>query len=248
MTILQVVFDTETTGADSTQADFCQLASVIMVNGTPDTAMTFNRLAKPLHPIGAEAEQVHGISNARVANETSSREVAEQWWDAVLGVADEVEAEGIVLVGHNAVAYDIPIMSRHLEWPSRVPLNTIDTLWAARRLYPMADNHKLGYLAGEFHGLAGRELLDNAHDGLADCWMVALLLDYYRRTTEKSVQEFATWINTPMKLEIIPIGKSKGLPFRMATHGLLKWFAKTPGLDPDIRFTAKSLLWGYGVE
>lgn len=275
MTVLQVIFDTETTGADPRQADLCQLASIIMVEGDPAGAMVFNQLAKPKTRISAEAEAVHKISNEVVETASDSWHVTQAWWYEVEAYAARVNASHIVLAGHNIVNYDIPIVSRHLPEGALHRCMLVDTMRAARRMDPTADNHRLSYLAGEYHKVAGDDLLSNAHDGLADCWMVALLLDHYLKRrfptpvgmdrdtprTRLAAEEVphprgdeagsrllktAEWLMAPEMLHLVPIGKHKGTQFTRLNRGSLKWFAQTEGMDPDVVYTARKLLGTYG--
>lgn len=252
MTVLQVIFDTETTGADPRQADLCQLASIIMVEGDPAGAMVFNQLAKPKSRISAEAEAVHKISNEMVETASDSWYVTQAWWYEVEAYAARVNASHIVLAGHNIVNYDIPIVSRHLPEGALHRCMLADTMRAARRMDPTADNHRLSYLAGEYHKVAGDDLLSNAHDGLADCWMVALLLDHYlkkRYATDEAgsrLLKMAEWLMDPEMLHLVPIGKHKGTQFTRLNRGSLKWFAQTEGMDPDVVYTARKLLGTYG--
>ena len=237
---IAVCFDLETTGADPKQDDFVQLSSVMFVEGDPSTAVVFDELAKPNRPIAQGAFDTQGISEERVAGKRPSSEVAGLWRQTVNEFAMLHDAN-VFFVGHNIVKFDVPIVAQHLpSWPQH---RMIDTLWAARRLDPIASNHRLSHLVGERYVL-DTELPKQAHDGLADCWMVGLLLSHYMKQTGQTLEGMATWLGAPQQLNLVPFGKHKGMPFSSLRPSSLKWFTQ-PDMDPDVRFTALSLLGGH---
>lgn len=240
MTRIVVIADTETTNADPKSADFVQLSSVMFVEGKPETAYVFDELAKPSVPIQPGAAAVHGISEEQVAGKPPSSEVAQAWWETVQAYVKEREADEVYLAGHNIVKFDVPIVARHVPEIQRYRM--IDTLWAARRIDPVAPNHRLSSLVGERYAL-DTELPKRAHDGLADCWMVGLLLQYYQKHTTRDLDSLSTWLSTPQLLYTVPFGKYKGLPFSTLRPASLKWFTQ-PDMDPDVRFTALRYLNG----
>ena len=242
MTRIVCIFDTETCSADPKTTDFVQLSSVMFVDGQPETAVVFDELAKPSVPIEQGAADVHGISEERVAGKPPSSEVAQAWWSAVHAFMDSHKADpkDLFLVGHNIVRFDVPIVARHQ--PLMQSHRMVDTLWAARRIDPIAQNHRLSHLVGERYAL-DTELPKQAHDGLADCWMVGLLLQYYSGLTKKDIADMATWLCTPQLLQVVPFGKHKGLAFSTLPRSSLRWFTQ-PDMDPDIRFTALRYLNG----
>lgn len=242
MTRIVCVFDLETCSADPKTTDFVQLSSVMFVDGQPETAVVFDELAKPSMPIQQGAFDTHGISEEQVANKPPSSEVAQSWWSMVHHFQQhhKADAKNLFLVGHNIVKFDVPIVARHQ--PLIQSYRMIDTLWAARRIDPIAQNHRLSHLVGERYGL-DTELPKRAHDGLADCWMVGLLLQHYLKTTDRSLDSMATWLCTPQLMQTVPFGKYKGLPFSSLRPASLKWFTQ-PDMDPDVRFTALRYLNG----
>lgn len=237
---IAIIFDTETCDRPPNKNDFVQLSSVMFVEGDTTTAAVFDELAKPNIPITQGAYEVHGIGEEQVADKESSETVAGRWWKHVLEFAERHEGD-IYLVGHNIVRFDVPIVAQHLADLPTVKM--IDTLWAARRLDPIAGNHRLSHLVGERYVL-DTELPKQAHDGLADCWMVGLLLNHYLDHTKMGLSEFAEWLAAPQILKTVPFGKYKGMPFSTLRPGSLKWFTQTD-MDPDIRYTALHLLGGF---
>jgi DNA polymerase III epsilon subunit-like protein len=240
MTRIVVVLDTETCSADPKTTDFVQLSSVIFVESKPETAYVFDELAKPAVPIQPGAAAVHGIREEQVAGKPPSSEVAQAWWDTVQAYKKEQEADELYLAGHNIVKFDVPIVARHQ--PAIQSCRMIDTLWAARRLDPSAPNHRLSSLVGERYAL-DTELPKRAHDGLADCWMVGLLLQFYQKNANRDLDSLATWLSVPQLMQTVPFGKYKGLPFSTLRPASLRWFTQ-PDMDPDVRFTALRYLNG----
>lgn len=238
-----VVFDTETTGDNrSGNDDFVQLASVAFLEGDYSTVSVFNELAKPQVRISKGAYDTHGIHESQLVDQLPSKQVAGVWWAYIEEFAKSHDAD-IYLAGHNIIGFDIPIVSQHLpNWPK---VKLIDTLWAARRIDPLSPNHRLAPLVGERYCL-DTELPKRAHDGLADCYMVAKLLEHYRAKEGLSIADFCEWLSTPHVLPLVPFGKHKGLPFSSLNAGSLRWFANLSGVQPDIRLTALHHLKAHG--
>lgn len=249
MKTLLVAFDTETSGLSTAIEHVVQMSCVALSPGEPDSVVTFDALAKPPKAIEPGAAKTHGITDEHVAHCPSSAEVVASWWTALLEHAKDYDE--VVMAGHNVTRYDIPLLQKYFDgpWP---PFPVIDTLVLARRLYPTAPNHKLSYLVGEHHRLdAG--LASRAHDGLADCYMVVKLLEFYSQSTalrnlnnnhKSDMVTVAAWTSTPSRLQVVPFGKNKGRPFNQLTRGELSWFVRQPNMDPDVVLSAREAL-GY---
>ena len=239
---LIVAFDTETTGIDKATDHVVQLASVIYPEGNSAVAATFESLANPGKPIPSDAAAVHGISDQQVADKPSSMEVVHTWWRHVNELAAEYDAN-IVLVAHNA-PFDVPMVQKYFGegWPG-VPVVCI--LKTARRVDPLAQNHKLTTLVAHHHKL-DNELYKKAHDALADVWMASMLLEHYLKSLKLSAMDLANWLNELQLLKIVPFGKHKGLPFDKIPPGSLRWFTNQPGMDADIVHTARTYLRTHG--
>lgn len=249
MKTLLVAFDTETSGLSTAIEHVVQMSCVVLTPGEPLSAATFNKLAKPPKAIEPGAAKTHGITDEQVADCPSSDLVVFDWWCSLLNYAEDYDE--VILAGHNVTRYDIPLLQKYFDepWP---PFPVIDTLVLARRLYPTAPNHKLSYLVGEFHKLDA-VLASKAHDGLADCFMVVKLLEFYSQLTEmqnlkgthkSNMAAIAEWTTLPARLHLVPFGKNKGRPFSQLTRGELSWFIRQPNMDPDVVLSAKVAL-GY---
>jgi DNA polymerase III epsilon subunit-like protein len=238
MAVLLSCFDTETTGLDVRSEHVVQMSCVTYFPGASNTVVTFNQLANPGKPVG-KAGAIHGLQDEALKQAMPSGVVVKAWWRALQDYQQRTGSP-MVLAGHNVLNYDIPLLQKYLPvgWPA---LPVIDTMVIARRLFPAAPNHRLSSLVGEFHQL-DPALAQHAHDGLADCYMVAKLVDHYMSVTGMDLFRLADWCAQPQMLGTVPFGRHKGRPFSMVPSGQLWWFVRQPDMDRDVLFTAKQLL------
>ena len=158
-----IVFDTETTGLASDRDDIVQLAALELVDGRP--VRTFCRYlftdrdlssTEPIHHISRAFLDAHGVPPADALRDFLSF------------------AGNALLAGHN-VSFDRAFLASALDRHSLPPLPRdtlfVDTLDAARRLYPDLKSRKLADLIAEFH-LPGA----NTHNAVDDVDATAHLL------------------------------------------------------------------------
>lgn len=134
-----VVFDSETTGLNPRQGDeIVQLAAVRIVNGRRVEGEVFDTLVNPGRPIPAVSTEVHGITDAMVADAP--------------GVADVVRrfhkfAEGAVLIAHNA-PFDMEFL-RRVEGQLGVSFDmpVLDTVLLSAVVYGQHEVHNLDALS-----------------------------------------------------------------------------------------------------
>jgi DNA polymerase-3 subunit epsilon len=134
-----VVFDSETTGLNPLQGDeIVQLAAVRIVNGRRVEGEVFDTLINPGRPIPAASTDVHGITDAMVADAP--------------GVADVVRrfhkfAEGAVLIAHNA-PFDMEFL-RRLESQIGLAFDmpVLDTVLLSAVVFGQHEMHSLDALA-----------------------------------------------------------------------------------------------------
>jgi DNA polymerase III epsilon subunit family exonuclease len=100
-----VVVDVETTSFDLDRADICEVAAVI-IRGGEVTSQTFETLVNPRVPIEIEAQEVHGITDADVAN-------APEFIQIRRGLEEYLVNRTII--AHNA-AYDIGRFQRVMRF------------------------------------------------------------------------------------------------------------------------------------
>jgi DNA polymerase III subunit epsilon len=134
-----VVFDTETTGLNPRQGDeIVQLAAVRIVNGRRVEGEVFDTLVNPGRAIPPVSTEVHGITDAMVADAP--------------GVADVVRrfhkfAEGAVLIAHNA-PFDMEFL-RRVEGLLGVTFDmpVLDTVLLSAVVYGQHEVHSLDALS-----------------------------------------------------------------------------------------------------
>ena len=144
----EIIFDTETTGLDSREDRVIELGGIELVNRFP-TGRTFHKFINPqgraIHP---DAQAVHGISAADLADKPGFHEIAEEFLAFI---------DGAKLVAHNA-SFDIGFLNvefGRVGHPVIDPLLVVDTLALARRKHPMGPN--------SLDALCRRYGIDNAH-------------------------------------------------------------------------------------
>ena len=158
----EIVFDTETTGLDSSEDRIIEIGGVELVDRFP-TGRTFHAYIDPgerrVHP---EALAVHGISNEMLEGKPRFEAVA----DKFLAFFD-----GARFVAHNA-QFDMGFVNAELARIGRPPIandRVLDTLSLARRKNPMGPN--------TLDALCGRFGIDNSnrekHGALLDSELLA---------------------------------------------------------------------------
>ncbi|QYK41309.1 MAG: DNA polymerase III subunit epsilon [Paracoccaceae bacterium] len=133
-----VVFDTETTGLLPDQGDeIVQIAAVRIVNGRRLDGEVFDTLVNPRRPIPRASTDVHGITEAMVAEAPGIEEV---------GRAFHRFAEGAVLIAHNA-PFDMQFLKRH-ERAMGVTFDhpILDTVLLSAVVFGQAETHSLDAL------------------------------------------------------------------------------------------------------
>lgn len=127
----EIVFDTETTGLDPQSGDrLVEIGCIEMMNRVP-TGAVFHAYFNPERAMPVEAEAVHGLSSAFLADKPRFAERAAELLD-FLGDAP--------LVAHNA-GFDFGFLNAELamcELPAVGRARMVDTVAIARRKHPGA--------------------------------------------------------------------------------------------------------------
>jgi DNA polymerase III subunit epsilon len=146
--VREIIFDTETTGLDPAADRIIEFGAVELVNRFP-TGRTYHLFINPqgraIHP---EAQAVHGISSADLADKPAFPEISS-------GLVEFLE--GAMLVAHNA-NFDVGFLNAEfgrLGLPPVEPRRIVDTLAIARRKHPMGPN--------SLDALCRRYGIDNSH-------------------------------------------------------------------------------------
>jgi len=144
----EIVFDTETTGLDWRDDRVIELGGIELLNRFP-TGRSFHRYINPQgREINAEAQAVHGISMADLADKPSFGDILEEFIEFI---------DGAHLVAHNA-GFDIAFINAEfarLGQPAVEQGRVVDTLAIAKRKHPMGPN--------SLDALCRRYGIDNSH-------------------------------------------------------------------------------------
>ncbi|GEK46033.1 DNA polymerase III subunit epsilon [Halomonas pacifica] len=166
----QIVLDTETTGIDPKEGHrLIEIGCVEMVNRR-FTGRTYHQFINPEREIEAEAIEVHGITNQRVADEPRFAEVADEFWEFIRGAE---------LVIHNAafdvgfIDHEFGLLNDRRGEPRLGPVaehcGILDTLKMARDKHPGQRNN-LDALCKRYDIDNGRRVL---HGALLDAEILA---------------------------------------------------------------------------
>lgn len=139
----EIVFDTETTGLNAGGGDrLVEIGCVELINRV-ETGRVFHAYCNPERPMPPEAQAVHGLSDAFLADKPLFSDVA----DALL----EFFGPDAKLVAHNAM-FDFGFVDAELVRLKRLPLDRtrmVDTVAIARRMHPGA-KHSLDALCTRY--------------------------------------------------------------------------------------------------
>jgi DNA polymerase III subunit epsilon len=139
----EIVFDTETTGLNAGGGDRLVEIGCIELIGRIETGRTFHAYVNPQRPMPPEAQAVHGLSDAFLADKPPFAEIAD---DLLAFLGDDA-----MLVAHNAM-FDFGFLNAELARCSRAPIDLArmtDTVAMARKLHPGA-KHSLDALCTRY--------------------------------------------------------------------------------------------------
>jgi len=161
-----VVYDTETTGLDLGKDEAVQISAVRLGTGG-EIADTLDLMVEPTVPIGQGAFETHGFDFEYIRSHggVSAREALERF--------DEF-AKGCVLVGHNSMRFDAPLLRRQRKEQGLPPVRVLgefDTLTLSKYFLPELSDHKLSTLCARF-GVVN----EAAHNALGDITATAKVL------------------------------------------------------------------------
>ncbi|SDJ79869.1 DNA polymerase III subunit epsilon [Billgrantia gudaonensis] len=172
----QIVLDTETTGIDPREGHrLIEIGAVELVNRRL-TGNNYHQYINPEREIEAEAVEIHGITNERVADEPRFAEIAHDFWNFIRGAE---------LVIHNA-AFDVGFIDHEFQrladhgeprlGPVAEHCRILDTLKLARDRHPGQRNN--------LDALCKRYDIDNGHRVLHGALLDAeILADVYLAMT-----------------------------------------------------------------
>lgn len=144
----EIIFDTETTGLDARDDRVIEIGAVELVNRFP-TGRTFHHYVNPQgRAIHADAQAVHGIGLADLAEKPVFAAIATEFMAFI---------EGAKLIAHNA-NFDIAFINAEFARLGRPPVEpnrVVDSLAIAKRKHPMGPN--------SLDALCKRYGIDNSH-------------------------------------------------------------------------------------
>jgi len=134
-----VVFDTETTGLMPDRGDeVCQIAATRVVGGRMVVGEVLNTLVHPGRKIPLSATNVHGITDAMVADAPDFTTAGRAFHDF---------ADGAILIAHNA-PFDMAFFYRaQSKIGARFDHPVLDTVLLSAVLYGQTEEHSLDALA-----------------------------------------------------------------------------------------------------
>ena len=230
------IIDTETTGVEVELDRIVQVATVRLE--TDGTTTMSSHLVNPGVPIPPEATAIHGIDDARVADEQRFLDI----WPALRD-----RMHGTALCAYNA-RFDLGILAaecrRHrISW--QPPGRVIDPLVIFRRELPHTLEGAMRYYLGLGH--------EGAHDALADCLATRKVLrEQIERGQYDAIEDLLEasqpapdprWVDSERKLywrfhePVFAFGKHRGRPLRdvVRTDGdYLMWLLRQE-LAADVR-------------
>ncbi len=188
----EIILDTETTGLDPASGHrIVEIGALELLNHLP-TGRTFHVYINPERDMPPEAEAVHGLSSAFLADKPVFRAIVSEFLDFI---ADAT------LVIHNA-SFDMAFLNAELAYLNHPPIppeRVIDSLHIARQKHPGSPN-SLDALCRRYgidnsrrtkHGaLLDSELLAEVYLELIGGRQTALILDTVSRTIVDSAPAF----------------------------------------------------------
>ena len=148
------MFDIETTGLHPDSDQICEIAAIGVKYGLPQGL--FSTLVAIEGSMSEAAGRVNGITDDMLKGAPAIGDALDAFLDFI--------GDDAVLAGHNIVSFDIPFVETAAGRPFSY-LDVIDTLEAARELWPDLPSRSMDSL----RGILGIERTD-AHRALADCY------------------------------------------------------------------------------
>ncbi|MBU2994415.1 3'-5' exonuclease [Octadecabacter sp. 1_MG-2023] len=151
--LVYVVFDSETTGLDPVTDEVVQLGAVRVVNGKVVAGEAFETLVNPGIPIPKRSTDVHGVSNAMIADAPPFDEVCVKFHGF---------ATGAVFVAHNA-AFDMAFLHKQSPKIDRVfDQPVLDTVLMSAAVFGGSAVHTLDALCDRLGIVIPQELRHTA--------------------------------------------------------------------------------------
>ncbi|MFE8031951.1 DNA polymerase III subunit epsilon [Thiohalocapsa marina] len=236
----QIVLDTETTGLEPSEGHrIIEIGCVELVQ-RQTTGHNFHRYLQPDREIDAGAVEVHGISNAFLADKPRFADVAEAFIDY---------CRGAELIIHNA-PFDVGFLNHELRlWRKDAPsieqlCTVVDSLVMARRLHPSQRN--------SLDALCKRYDIDNTHRELHGALLDAeILADVYLAMTGGQVSlQLGAGEQAAFGREAIPLRRlsAQRPPLRVVRASDAELAAHAARLDAIDKASGGACVWRAAQE
>ncbi len=139
----EIVFDTETTGLSASNGDRLVEIGCIELVGRIETGRVFHKYCNPERSMPPEAQAVHGLGDAFLADKPLFRDIAAE---LIAFIGDDSR-----LVAHNA-SFDFGFVNAELKRAGLAPIGLdrmVDTVAMARTLHP-GGKHSLDALCSRY--------------------------------------------------------------------------------------------------
>lgn len=220
-----VCVDCETTGLDVDNDRIIEVA-VALFDNQGNITQSYESLVNPLCPIPESSTEIHHITDKMVQDKPLIYEVLPK----VLSMISSY-----TIVGHG-VDFDIQLLinaAKKNQMTCSLSKNPIiDTLRLAR-LYGRCPVNSLERLREHFNIQA-----EGAHRAMSDVIVNIAVFKQLSKSYKNQEQIFKV-LSKPIALEVMPLGKHKGRPFRDIPLSYLNW-AKHQDFDLDLLFSIRS--------
>jgi DNA polymerase-3 subunit epsilon len=196
----EVVFDTETTGLSASNGDRLVEIGCLELIDRCETGATFHAYVNPERPMPPEAEAVHGLSDAFLADKPRFADIAADLLDFL--------GDDTPLIAHNA-SFDFGFVNAELLRIGRIaipPSRMIDTVAMARRLHP-GGKHSLDALCTRY-GIDRSHRVK--HGALLDAELLAQLYIEMTGGRQIGLELAATSAGVPADLDVVEAPQQRG--------------------------------------
>jgi len=232
-----LVFDTETTSLNTDKAEVIEIAFQVVDISGREVGPMMNTFVYTDNPIPKESTEVNRITNDMLKGAPLPGKV-------ISVMEKHISHYGVVAAAAHNASYDVGVMDKYISADSPIrKLDIIDTLLLARRLYPDAENHKLGTLA-EYLALDSGNVLGELHAASFDVAITcSLIVNMMEKLYElETVDDLILYHDSPFEFEVMPFGKYKGKKWEDIPKGYMRWLHSIKEeLDPDTQYTLDNL-------
>lgn len=236
-----IVADTETTDAEEGRKA-CEIGW-IEIDEDFNILETVEAVLDPERLINPSASGIHGLTNLMCDGSPTIEEYFSMNHPACRGRPIEGP---IVLIGHK-ISFDRPMLEPFVQGGIAQELCTLR--WA-RRIYPFADDHKLSTLLYSLNletpeggrAMEMRERYSGAHRVMGDILVAYRAAQHFCERMNVGLRQLAEMSAENFFVEVMPLGKHKGLPTREVDKGYLRWMLANMDMDPDLKYTVETTL------